>query len=382
MKILHTGDLHIGKRVNEFGLLEDQKYILHQIIQIADEIKPDGIIIAGDVYDKAMPAAETVELFDEFLTLIAQRGIPCFVISGNHDSPERIAFGSRIMSGQRIHMSRVFNGSITPNVIEDEIGELNIYMLPFVKPAHVRRFYPDAVIDSYEEAVRAVINNTIIDDSQRNVLIAHQFITSGSLEPERSESESISVGGIDNIDAAIFDRFDYVALGHLHAPQNIGRETVRYAGSPLKYSFSEVKHIKSVTVVDFGQKGEVQINTIPLIALRDMRHIKGPIDQLLAPLAYEGTNTDDYIHITLTDEEDIMDAIGRVRTVYPNVMRLDYENQKTKTINLYSADEDVAQKSPMQLFKEFYLLQNNVEIDDEKMGIVSELLEKLGGHSL
>lgn len=380
MKLMHLSDLHIGKRVNEFSLLDDQKYILRQILQIADEVKPNGILIAGDVYDKSIPAAETVELFDEFLTLIAERSIPCFVISGNHDSPERIAFGARIMSGQRIHMSRVFDGTITPAVLEDEIGELNIYMLPFIKPAHVRRFYPDAAADSYEEAVQTVINNIVIDDSKRNVLIAHQFITSGGIEPERCESESISVGGIDNIDVTIFDCFDYVALGHLHGPQAIGRETVRYAGSPLKYSFSEANHIKSVTVVDFGKKGEVQIATIPLVALRDMRRIKGPIDQLLSPQTYEGTNKDDYLHITLTDEEDIMDAIGRVRTVYPNVMGLDYENKRTKSINFDSAAEDVAKKSPVQLFKEFYLLQNNAEIDDEKMIIVSELLEKLGGH--
>ena len=380
MKLMHLSDLHIGKRVNEFSLLEDQKYILHQMLQIADEIKPHGILIAGDVYDKSMPAAETVELFDEFLTLIAERSIPCFVISGNHDSPERIAFGARIMSGQRIHMSRVFDGTITPTVLEDEIGELNIYMLPFIKPAHVRRFYPDAVVDSYEEAVQTVINNIVIDDSRRNVLIAHQFITSGGIEPERCESESITVGGIDNIDVSIFDCFDYVALGHLHGPQGIGRETVRYAGSPLKYSFSEAKHIKSVTVVDFGRKGEVQIETIPLVALRDMRRIKGPIDQLLSPQTYGGANQDDYLHITLTDEEDIMDAIGRVRTFYPNVMGLDYENKRTKSINFDTAAEDVAQKTPIQLFKEFYRLQNNVEMDDEKMIIIAELLDKLGGH--
>jgi exonuclease SbcD len=284
------------------------------------------------------------------------------------------------MSGQRIHMSRVFGGTITPIVLEDEIGELNIYMLPFIKPAHVRRFYPEAVVDTYEEAVQTVINNIVIDDSKRNVLIAHQFITSGGTEPERCESESISAGGLDNIDVTIFDCFDYVALGHLHGPQSIGRETVRYAGSPLKYSFSEAKHIKSVTVVDFGKKGEVQIEAIPLVALRDMRRIKGPIDQLLSPQTYEGANKDDYLHITLTDEEDIMDAIGRVHTVYPNVMRLDYENKRTKSINFDTAAEDVAQKSPVQLFKEFYLLQNNVEMDDEKMIIVAELLEKLGGH--
>jgi len=380
MKLMHLSDLHIGKRVNEFNLMEDQRHILHQIVQIADEIKPDGIIIAGDVYDKSMPAAETVELFDEFLTLIAQRSMPCFVISGNHDSPERIAFGARIMAGQRIHMSRVFDGTMTPIVLEDEIGELNIYMLPFIKPAHVRRFYPDEAVDSFEEAIRTVINNITVDNSKRNVLVAHQFITGTGIEPERCESESISVGGIDNIDVTVFDCFDYVALGHLHGPQFIERDTVRYAGSPMKYSFSEAKHNKSVTVVEFGKKGEIKIDTISLVPLRDMREIKGPIERLLSPETYVGTNTDDYMHITLTNEEDIMDAIGKLHTVYPNVMRLDYDNKRIKSINANTGAVDVAQKTHVQLFKEFYLLQNNVEMDDEKLTIAVEMLEMLGGN--
>jgi exonuclease SbcD len=380
MKLMHLSDLHIGKRVNEFSMLEDQKFILNKMLKIADDIKLDGIIIAGDVYDKSMPSAEAVELFDEILTRIAQRSIPCFVISGNHDSPERIAFGARIMTGQRIHMSKVFDGTMTPTVLTDEIGEVNIYMLPFIKPANVRRFYPDAEIDSFEDAVKTVIDNTDIDASKRNVLVAHQFITSSGIEPERCESESVSVGGIDNIDAAVFDCFDYVALGHLHGPQGIGRDTVRYAGSPLKYSFSEAKHKKSVTMVEFGEKGDVKIDTIPLVPVRDMRKIKGPIDELLSSTAYEGTNTDDYLHVTLTDEEDIMDAIGKVHTVYPNVMRLDYDNKRTKSINASTAADGIDQKSPVQLFKEFYVLQNNVEIDDGKMTIVTELLEKLGGN--
>lgn len=380
MKLMHLSDLHIGKRVNEFNMLEDQKDILNKMLKIADDIQPDGILIAGDVYDKAMPSAEAVELFDEFLTGIAQRSIPCFVLSGNHDSPERIAFGARIMTGQRIHMSKVFDGTVTPIILTDEIGEVNIYMLPFIKPAHVRRFYLEAAVDSFEDAVKIVIDNTDIDDSKRNVLVAHQFITSAGIEPERCESESVSVGGLDNIDASVFDSFDYVALGHLHGPQRIGRDTIRYAGSPLKYSFSEAKHKKSITVIEFGEKGDVKINTIPLVPVRDMREIKGPIEELLSPTAYEGTNTDDYIHVTLTDEEDIMDAIGQVHTVYPNVMRLDYDNKRTKSINANTAADDIDRKTPAQLFKEFYKLQNNVEIDDEKVTIVTELLEKLGGN--
>jgi exonuclease SbcD len=378
MKLIHLADLHIGKRVNEFSMLEDQKYILSQILNIFDDLKPDGILIAGDVYDKALPPAEAVEVLDDFLTAIARRRIPCFVISGNHDSPERLAFGARIMAGQQIHMSPVFQGEITSLVLEDENGSVNVYLLPFLKPAQVRRFYPEAEIDNYEEAVRIVLANSRIDPSARNVLLAHQFITSGGLEPERCESESISVGGLDNIDASLFAGFDYVALGHLHGPQAIGRETVRYVGSPLKYSFSETRHTKTVTVVGLGPKGEVQITALPLVPLRDLREIKGPLRELLRPENYAGTNTEDYMHVTLTDEEDILDAIGKVHTVYPHVMRLDYDNKRTKGLIAGTAAGEAAQKSPLELFREFYKLQNNTEMDAARTTIVRELLAKLG----
>jgi len=379
MKLIHLADLHIGKRVNEFSMLADQKFILSQILQILDDLKPDGILIAGDVYDKALPTAEAVEVLDDFLTAIARRLLPCFVISGNHDSPERLAFGARIMAGQRIHMAQVFAGTIAPIVLEDENGCLNVYLLPFLKPAQVRRFYPEAEIESYEDAVRIVLANSRIDPSARNVLVAHQFITSAGLEPERCESESISVGGLDNIDVSLFAGFDYVALGHLHGPQAIGRDTVRYVGSPLKYSFSEARHSKTMTVVELGPKGEVQITAQPLVPLREMREIKGPLRELLRPENYAGTNTEDYLHVTLTDEEDIMDAIGKVHTVYPNVMRLDYDNKRTKAITAGTAAGETTQKSPLELFQEFYKLQNHTEMDAARTTIVRELLEKMGG---
>jgi len=380
MKLMHLADLHIGKRVNEFNMLEDQRYILDKIIGIADDIKPDGILIAGDVYDRSIPSAEAVELFDEFLTAIAKRRVPCFVLSGNHDSAERIAFGARIMTGRGIHMSKVFDGKLTPTVMVDDIGEVCIYMMPFIKPAHVRRFYPESEIESYEAAIRLVIEKSCIEGSKRNVLVAHQFITSAGIEPERSDSESISVGGIDNIDASIFECFDYVALGHLHGPQRIGRNTIRYAGSPLKYSFSEARQKKSVTVIELGKKNEVKLGMVPLVPIRDMREIKGPINELMSPANFMAANTDDYIHVTLTDEDDIMDAIGKVHTVYPNVMRLDFDNKRSKTANSGSAPEDIELKSHYELFSEFYELQNNVEIDDWKSEIVTELFEELGGN--
>ena len=379
MKLMHFADLHIGKRVNEFSMLEDQKYILIKILNTIDGYKPDGILIAGDIYDKSIPSAEAVELFDEFITGIAERSIPCFVISGNHDSPERIAYGSRIMKGQGIYMAKVFDGQLTKTILKDQIGEVNIYMMPFIKPANVRSFYPDAEIESFQDAVETVIRNTPIDPAKRNILVAHQFITGGGIKPEISESEIFSIGGLDNIDVGIFDDFDYVALGHLHGPQKIGRDTVRYAGSPLKYSFSEARHNKSVTLIKLGKKGDITIKTIPLIPYRDMREIRGPFNELLSPEVYEGTNTEDYIHVTLTDEEDIMDPMGKIRTVYPNVMRLEYDNLRHQELKSDISVEDLAPKSHLELFREFYLLQNNVELDNEKISIVNKILEGLGG---
>ncbi len=379
MKLIHIADLHIGKRINEFSLLEDQQYILGQIVNICDDIKPDGILIAGDVYDKSIPTAEAVELLDEFLTSISERGIPCWVISGNHDSAERIAFGARIMAGQGIYMSRVFDGSVSVVTLHDEFGPVDIYLLPFIKPVHVRRYFAEIEIDSYETAVKTVLDNTDIDATRRNILVAHQFVTSGGVEPQRCESESISVGGVDNVDCTVFENFDYVALGHLHSPQSIGRESIRYAGSPLKYSFSEVRQCKSLTIVEFKEKGYVNIRAVPLLPLRDMRHIKGPIQHLLAPAVYLGTNTDDYLHITLTDEEDIVDAIGKVRAVYPNVMQLAYDNQRSRAINSGTMPADISRTTPLQLFADFYQLQNNMVLTAEQADIVSKILTRAGG---
>ncbi len=378
MKFIHLSDLHIGKRVNEFNMLDDQKYILNEIIRLADSIKPDVILIAGDIYDKSMPSAEAVELFDEFLTEIVKRNLKCFAISGNHDSAERIAFGSRIMKEQGIYMSKVFDGKITPTILNDILGEVNIYMLPFIKPANVRRFYPDSVIENYEDAIKTVIENSYIDKTKRNILVAHQFVTSLGVEPERCESENISVGGIDRVDSSVFDIFDYVALGHLHGSQRIGRDTIRYAGSPLKYSFSESRQSKSITVVEIGNKDDIKIDKIPLVPLRDLREIRGPINELLNPETYKGTNLEDYIHVTLTDEEEIMDAIGKIHMVYPNVMRLDFDNNKTRACGVNQVPENINLKTHFELFKEFYTLQNNNDLDNLKIKIISELLEELG----
>ena len=327
MKFIHLSDLHLGKRVNEYSMLEDQEYILKIIINIVDDEKPDGVIIAGDVYDKSVPAAEAVQLFDNFLVQLAKRKLEVFVISGNHDSPERIAFGARIMDASGIHMSPVYDGNIAPISMRDGYGTVDVYMLPFIKPAHVRRFCDDE-ITTYTDAINHAISKLSINHDNRNILVTHQFVTGSS----RSESEEISVGGSDNVDAYVFEPFDYVALGHIHSPQNCGSEYIRYCGTPLKYSFSEANDQKSVTVVEFLEKGNVSYKTVGLISLHDLVELKGTYKELTLKEFYENTTwQEDYTHITLTDEEDIPDAIGKLRTVYHRLMKLDYDNKRTRS---------------------------------------------------
>jgi len=374
MKLIHLSDLHIGKRVNEFSMLEDQKYILTKIIHIIDEQKPDGILIAGDVYDKTVPSAEAVELLDDFLVRLAKRQVPTFVISGNHDSPERLAFGNRLIDVSGIHLSPVYNGKVVPISMEDEYGTVNIYMLPFIKPAHVRRYYPDEDIQSYTDAVRVAVENMHVDTSLRNVLISHQFVTGAF----RSESEEISVGGSDNVDASVFEDFDYVALGHIHGPQNIGSERIRYCGTPLKYSFSEAKHQKSVTVIELGEKGNLKVDTIPLIPMHDMVDLKGTYQEVTARSFYENTTwQEDYVRVTLTDENDIPDGMAKLRVVYHNIMKLDYDNKRTRSSAVIDAADQVETKTPLELFDEFYVLQNGTEMSEEQTQFLSKLIEEI-----
>ena len=376
MKLLHTSDLHIGKRVNEFLMIEDQEHILKQMLSIVDEHKPNGVLIAGDVYDKNIPSVEGVSLFDWFLTELYHRNVVVFMVSGNHDSCERINFGGRIMEKNQIYIAGNYRGKLDKITLSDEYGILNVYLMPFVKPAMVNRYYPG--VTTYQEAVETIMNDTEVNQEERNVLVAHQFITSGEKEPERCDSEYISIGGLDNIDAAVFEPFDYVALGHLHGPQCIGRKTIRYAGSPLKYSFSEANQKKSVTMVEFGPKGTIDYHKIPLTPVRDMRVIKGPIAALTDIKNYSQGNTMDYIHATLTDTEELYDAIGQLRSVYPNIMRLDFDNNKTFwNMDARTAAEDVELKNPMDLFAEFYENQNNIPMTDIQKGIMLTLFEEM-----
>lgn len=419
MKFMHLSDLHIGKRVNEFSMLEDQKYIFDQILSLADREKVDGVWIAGDVYDKTVPSAEAVQLFDDFLTGLVSRGLLCFIISGNHDSPERIAFGARLVDRCGVYLSPVFGGDIAPVSLKDAYGEVRIYLLPFLKPAYVRQVYPQAQAESYQDAVKLVLDKirgrgdgqgeeegaaetvsqlpaaeasprtvesrpeqeeknvgkgeAMWDSTCRNVLLAHQFVIGAS----RCESEEISVGGIDQVSAEVFDGFDYVALGHIHTPQSIGRDTVRYCGTPLKYSFSEASTEKSVTIVELKEKGNVEVCQIPLHPGRDMREIRGTYMELTALENYQGTPVEDYLHITLTDEEDIPDALGKLRSIYPHIMKLDYDNLRTRRSQLVEAEGYVEQKSPLQLFEELYELQNNQKMSEEQRKFAGKLMEEI-----
>ncbi|GAB5609878.1 exonuclease SbcCD subunit D [Allocoprococcus similis] len=373
MRFLHLSDLHLGKRVNEFSMLEDQAYILKEILNMIDEQKVEAVLIAGDVYDKVIPSAEAVRLLDDFLTRIAARKLPVFLISGNHDSAERIAFGSRLMSSRQIYLSPVFESDVEPITISDRYGEINIYMLPFVKPSLVKRVYPEEEIITYQDAVNAAVQHMQIDTDKRNILLAHQFVTGAA----RCDSEELSVGGVDDVDASVFEGFEYVALGHLHGPQKIGKETVRYSGTTLKYSFSEASHKKAAVIVDVEEKGTVKIQQIPLVPKHDMREIRGTYMEVTALDFYKDMNTEDYLHITLTDEEDIPDAIGKLRTIYPNIMKLSYDNLRTRAAVTVRGTAEVEEKSPMELLREFYELQNNQPMTDEQEEIARGMMEEI-----
>ena len=379
MKFIHLADLHIGKRVNAFPMLEDQRYILKQILTILREEQPDGgVILAGDIYDKAIPSAEAVELFDEFLTQLAALRLRVFIIAGNHDSPERIAFGNRLMDRSGIYLSPVYDG----HVKRITCPPVDVYLLPFLKPANVRRFYPEETIESYTDAIRVAIAHMDIDPTHRNLLVTHQFVTGAS----RSDSEDISVGGSDNVDASVFAPFDYVALGHLHGPQQMGEEggpIIRYAGTPLKYSFSEARHHKSVTVVEIGEKKadgvvDVCIGTRELRPLHDMREIRGSYEELTLRANYEGTATDDYIHATLTDEIEVPDAARHLQVIYPNLMKLDYDNARTRGQGSERLElEQLEEKSPLDLFSELFEKQNHKEMTEEQARYIEAQMEKI-----
>ena len=371
MKLIHLSDLHLGKRVNEFSMLEDQRYILKQILTIIDQEAPDGVLIAGDVYDRPVPSAEAVTLLDDFLVELARRGAPVFLISGNHDSPERLSFAGRLVEERHIYLSPVYDGTVHPVTLTDQWGEVDVFLLPFVKPVHLRRCFPEETIESYTDAVRCAVAHMDLNPARRNVLVTHQFVTGA----QRCESEELSVGGSDNVDASVFAPFDYVALGHIHGPQNVDGERVRYCGTPLKYSFSEARHQKSVTVAELGPKGNLAVRTVPLTPRRDMLELRGTYLEVSAREFYQNLDREAYIRVTLTDEEDVPDAMGKLRILYPNLMRLDYDNRRTRSgVEMLEAME-VEQQSPLELFASLYEQQNGGPMSPEQREYLTSLME-------
>ena len=372
MKLIHLSDLHLGKRVNDFPMLEDQVYILDRILEIIDAEQPEAVLIAGDVYDKTIPSSEAVALLDDFLVKLADRSLAVLLISGNHDSPERLAFANRLMEGRGVYIAPVYHGEVTPVTLEDVHGLVDFWLLPFLKPVHLRRFFPEEGVESYTDAMACAIRHMPLDPTRRNVLVTHQFVTGA----ERCESEEVSVGGADNVDASVFAPFDYVALGHLHGPQSIGEERVRYCGTPLKYSFSEVRHQKSVTVIELEEKGMLNLRAVPLTPKRDMVELRGGFAQISSPAFYEQVDRDAYVRVILTDENDIYGAMGQLRSIYPNLMRLDYDNLRTRSGTAELEEADV-KRNPLELFEEFYQQQNHQPMSEEQRGYLAELLEAI-----
>ena len=377
---MHLADLHLGKRVNGFSMMEDQEYILNRILEIMEEEQPDGLLIAGDVYDKTIPPAEAVRRMDDFLTAVAAKHVPVFLISGNHDSAERVAFGHQLMQGSGIWISPVYDGTIRHHTLEDRWGEVNIYLIPFLRPSVVRSFFPDVEIEDYTDALRTIIEDLRVDTSRRNVVLAHQFVTAAGALPETCDSEQLSVGGLDRVDGSVFSPFDYTALGHLHGPQRVGSETIRYAGSPLKYSFSELHQKKSVTVAELREKGVTEIRQIPLQPRREMIELRGTFEEILAEARKKGEPQTDYYHMILTDETDVVDALSRLREYYPNIMLLDYDNRRTRSQKEVEQLDRVEERTPGELFAALYEQQNGQEMDSDRKeyldGLIREIWEE------
>ena len=376
MRFLHTADLHIGKRVNEFSMLEDQEYILRQILKTADKEQVEAVLIAGDVYDKQVPSAEAVRLFDWFLTQLNSRKLPVIVIGGNHDSVERLSFGAQIMEESGVYLTQSYDGKVVPVRLEDEYGPVNLWMLPFLKPAMVKRFFPEQDIVTYQDALETLIGNMELNREERNLLIAHQFVT-GAVTGGSEDSVEVFVGGVENVDASVFADFDYVALGHIHRAQSAGGEQIRYSGTPLKYSFSEIRHEKSVTIAELKEKGSLTVHQEPLKPLHDMREIRGSYEELVLRENYQGTDLEDYLHVILTDENDIPDVIGRLRSIYPNIMKLDYDNQRTRRNQELMKEEAAVEQSPMELLGQFFSQQNNQEMSPEQTEYARTLMETI-----
>ncbi len=378
MRFIHLADLHIGKRVNGFPMLEDQRYILWQMLDRIKESDVDAVMIAGDIYDKPVPSAEAVDLFDDFLVGLTKLGVSVFLISGNHDSAERISYAGRLLRESQVYISPRFDGRIRPIPVTDEYGTVNVYLIPYIHPSLVRNAWPDEKIDSYEDAMRVLIRKSEVDPSARNLAVVHQFVTAGSHRPEETDSEEKHVGGLDNVDAAAFDAFDYVALGHLHGPQQIGRETIRYAGSPLKYSFSEEKQKKSMTLAEIKEKGVVSYELLPMEARRDLKTVRGSFEMVVSPEFTAGLKREDYYRVILTDENDVPNAISRLRRrFYENLMILEYDNTRTSADRKLEAAEGEEEKKPIEVLEDLYEMQNGRTMSQFQRETAESMIRKI-----
>ncbi len=379
MKFLHVGDLHLGKSLGNFDLIEDQRYILDQILHIAEEESIDGVLIAGDVYDKSIPSEAATKLLDYFLMKLAKKEIKVFMVSGNHDSDDRLNYGSTLFASNQIFISAVFDGTLHKQSFADGDTEIDIYMLPFVKASQVRHYFPEEDIESYEDAVRTIIRNTPIDKNNKNILVAHQFVSGKGEDPALAGSEGIgtqSVGMVEKIGYDCFDDFDYVALGHIHSPQRVGRDEVRYSGSPLKYSLSEAKNEKSVPLITVSAEERIKTELVPLKPLRDMRHIKGMMKELLDQKNVKAP--EDFIYATLTDEDMINDVMGVFQQIYPNTVRIDYDNSHTREIEQVDISRIAENKSFPELIGDFYRLMYGCEISEEEMDVMRAAAREAG----
>ena len=379
MKFFHLADLHLGKRVNGFPMIEDQKIILDQILELADTEHPDAVVIAGDVYDKSIPSVEAVNLMDDFLVELVRRKLQVFVISGNHDSAERVSYGGRVMEQSGIHISPRISGC-GPIRLDDQYGPLYIYLIPYIHPSVVREAYPEEKVTDWTQAMEVLIRNAHVDPAARNIAVAHQYVTASGVRPEECDSEQKHIGGLDNVDYSVFDAFDYVALGHLHGPQRIGRDTVRYAGSPLKYSFSEEKHKKSVTLVEIKEKGQVEYRQLALVPARDFKTLRGTFSEVMSPGFTAPLSAEDYYRIILTDEQDVDQALARLRKYfYKNLMVLEYDNTRTRTQSDIDAGEEALEKEPIEVLQELFLKQNGTAMNDFQTQTAARLIEEIWG---
>ena len=377
MKFIHLGDLHLGKNVNGFSMIDDQRYILNQVVSIVENKKLDAVIIAGDIYDRSVPSEEAIKLYNDFLRQLVSKKVKVFAISGNHDSEIRTDFGNWMMEDSGVYVRGVYDGKVDFITLEDEYGKINVYLLPYVKASHVKYFYPEEEISNYDSAFRCVLSKCDINTKERNVMVAHQFVAgkSDALEFAGSENDALNVGTIDCIGYDVFDDFDYVALGHIHSPQKIGRDTLRYAGSPLKYSLetTEIRKAKKFTIVEIKEKGNVRVELIDIKPLREVRHLRGKLEDILN----NAVDQEDYIYATLTDEDTVYEAMARLRQVYPNTMKMDYDNSTTRHI---AEDSEIVTdgKSFTELMNDFFTFSRGKEPDEKEWDIIREVAKEVG----